>query len=149
MTPEFTTLLQTRLEALVAGLQYDHKPSGAPKAVQVINPMLERLRGHQEGEEHPFVRWAIFQGAFAPRKPQPFKVVLSLGLYTAGTIDDGNRAIQALTMAVGKIVDDRAFPPSRLATPVSYTIGDPREGYEGLQPHPYYYASMILEFTTS
>lgn len=149
MTPEFTILLQSRLESLVAGLQYDHKPTGAPRAVQVINPMLERVRGHEEGEEHPFVRWAIFEGSFEPRRPQPFKVVVSLGLYTGGTIDDGNRDIQELTAAVGGIVEDRAFPPSRLVTPVPYTIGDPREGYEGLQPHPYYYASMILEFTTS
>lgn len=149
MTPEFTALLQTRLETLVAGLQYDYKPTGGQKAVQVINPMLERVKGHQEGDEHPYVRWAVFSGSFEPRRPQPFRVTVSLGLYTAGAIDDGNADIQALAMAVGRIVEDRAFPPSRLVTPVPYTIGDPREGYEGLQPHPYYYASMMLDFTTA
>lgn len=149
MTPEFSALLQARFESLVASLQFDHKPTGVKRAVQVINPMLERIRGHEEGEEHPYLRWAICEGSFEPRKPQPFKVVVSLGLYTAGSIDDGNADIQSFTTAVGKIVLDRAFPPSRLVTPVPFTIGDPRDGFEGLQPHPYYYAGMILQFTTA
>lgn len=146
MTPEFATLLTSRLTELVEDLSFDYKPDGSTRVPQIINPMLpSRSSDHQDGDYFPFVRWAIYKGIFAKR-PEPFSVYVSGGIYTAGTIDDGNGAILSLAMALGNIVDNKSFPPYRLQSPVGFTVGDTREGNEGLQPHPYYYMSMILEF---
>lgn len=146
MTPEFTALLTARLTELVADLAFDYKPDGSKRAPQIINPMLPaRSSSHQEGEHLPFVRWSIYKGFFAKR-PEPFSVYVSAGIYTAGDIDAGNEDILSLALALGAIVENKSYPPYRLQTPVEFQLGDPREGHEGLQPHPQYYMSMILDF---
>ena len=82
-------------------------------------------------------------------RPSPFSVLIQAGIYTEGSIDDGTRDIMQLTMALGKVVESRSFPPYVLSADAEFTIGDPGDGYEGLQPHPYYYAQIRLNFSAA
>lgn len=158
MNPAFAEMMNSRLLALVDGLSYDHEPSGAKVAVKVYESMLpDREPGYQVGDDFPFVRWAIYGGGFDHLRPQPFKMVINCGLWTAdvlsgddvdskATIIKGTREIQELVGAIGKIVQHRTFKPFRMNTPVPFMFGDMNEGGEGVQPHPYYYGRLLPEF---
>jgi hypothetical protein len=148
MNQQFAETFTARLVDLTEDLLFDYKPDPVNKrAPQIIETMLPpRSSGHQEGQEFPLVRWAIHHGGFDRMRPAPFSVILHGGIYTAGNIVAGTRDITALTMALGKIVDNRSFPPYKLETPISFTIGSGEPGQEGLQPHPYYWVTMKLQF---
>lgn len=150
MTPEFSTAFSNRLTALTSGLLFDNTAIGEKKAPQVIETMLPpKGSSYQEFGEFPLVCWAAYNGKIMPRQPWPFGVVVTGGIYTPGSIADGSRDITALAMALAKLVDDRAFPPYRLDVPIDLTIGDSRDGYEGLQPHPVYWLTMHMRFLVS
>ncbi|MBU1567437.1 MAG: hypothetical protein KJ630_17660 [Proteobacteria bacterium] len=140
-------LLLGRLTALTAELRYLHKPTGEMAAPMVINTCLpDKQMDWQESSDFPHVRAAIYQGAFDGVTPQPHKVVIVCGIYTPGSVLDGTADITELTTAIGGIVTNRSFPPFVLRTPVEYTIGLTEAGAEGLQPHPYHFSKLYLEF---
>lgn len=143
-------LLLARLATLTSDLRYHHKPSGERRAPQVIHTCLEKKTSTwQEGDEFPYIRAAIYRGAFDGVVPQPHKVVVICGIYTPGTIATGTAEIAELTNAVGNIVMNRGFPPYVLKTPVEYVLGSDEAGAEGLQPHPYHFSKFNLEFLKS
>lgn len=146
MTPEFMAMMTARLGALTAELEFTNTTAGliSPRIIETMLPPKDK--DYVEFDEFPLVCWAVHEGEVYPRKPSPFVVVLTGGIYTAGSIADGSRDIMRLAMALCRIVDDRAFPPYRLDVPVKFSIGDPREGYQGLQPHPVYWLTMNLNF---
>ncbi len=147
MNEAFAVKFSSVLAALTSDLRFYYKPDDTLIPPQIVETMLpSKDRTYQEGQDIPLVRWAIYEGAFEARRPAPFSVMLTGGIYTPGTIIDGTRDITALAMALGKIVDNRSFPPYRLNTPVGFTIGSPEPGSEGLQPHPYYWLTMQLQF---
>ncbi len=147
MNEAFDNLLTSRLTDLTKDLLFDYKPDKSQVAPQIVQTMfLKKDRDHIEGQEFPFVRCAIFEGAFDARRPAPFSVIITGGIYTAGTVVDGTRDITSLAVALGKIVDKRAFPPYKLLTPVPFSIGSTEKGSEGIQSHPYYWLTMQLQF---
>ncbi|KJS00891.1 MAG: hypothetical protein VR65_10820 [Desulfobulbaceae bacterium BRH_c16a] len=147
MNEQFSSILTARLAELTGSLRFEHKPSGVARAPQIVETMLPpKSHDHQEGQEFPLVRWAIHNGGFDFMRPAPFGIILHAGIYTSGDIIAGTRDITTLALALGRIANDRSFPPYRLETPVPFTIGSPEQGSEGLQPHPYYWLTMKLQF---
>ena len=147
MNEQFATLLTARLTELTGSLLFDYKPTGGKIPPQIIETMLPpKGHGHQEGDEFPLVRWSIYEGGFDKLRSSPFSVIVNGGIYTSEDIVAGTRDITTLAMALGKIVNNRSFPPYRLVTPVPFTIGSPEPGSEGLQPHPYYWVTLKLQF---
>jgi len=149
MTDAFFTAFKARLEELVAELRYLHKPTGTTIAPQIIDLMLPRpTEVVAEGDEYPFVRWLVYEGEYHRLKPAPFKLMLDAGIYTSGSVVDGNSSICELCQALGKITDNPRFAPYRLSGTVRFFIGTPDSELRdpGLQPHPYYHCRLFLEF---
>ena len=149
MNQQFFTALEARLTELTEDLRYLHRPSGELKAPQIIGVMLDRPTGEvEEAQEYPFVRWVLSDGEFTRLSPAPFSIMLDGGIYTDGTVDDGNAAACGLCMALGKIVEKPWFRPYKLRNRVRFVMGDPgtESNNHGLQPHPYYYCRLYLEF---
>jgi hypothetical protein len=143
----FSTLLTANIEALVADLSFTYKPDGSMKAPQVVETCLPaKEQGYQEGQEVPLVRWIIYKGAFSWRTPSPFNVRIDAGIYTPGSIVEGTRDIQSLCLALGRLVEKPWYSPYKLANRIPFNIGDPQTHSEGSQAHPYYWASLYLEF---
>lgn len=152
MNQQFFAALEARLTELTADLRYLHKPTGQQRAPQIIGTMLERPTGEvQEAQDYPFVRWIIYDGEFSRMSPAPFSIMLDGGIYTDGTVDDGNTAICSLCMALGKIVEKPWFTPYKLRNRVRFVMGSPEadNSNHGLQPHPYYYCRLYLEFVVA
>ncbi|CAG36317.1 hypothetical protein [Desulfotalea psychrophila] len=153
MNQSFATQFTERLQELVADLRYFHKPTGKWIAPRVVETMfLARARGQKEDCEYPAIRWAIYKGAFDRHRPQPFSVILNLGLLldtSCESVVEGTANIIEFTNAVGKLCEKPIFAPYKLKTPIPFQIGDPTEGQEGMQPHPYYWSSMHLDFLKS
>lgn len=154
MTPAFFTTLTARLTELTQDLRFDHLPTGVQRAPQVIATMLERPTGGEpESEELPFVRWIVHEGEFARLSPAPFTVYVDGGIFTEGTISDGTIAISALCVALGKIVEKPWFKPYKLRNRVHFEMGDQGNMVDsytrGLQPHPFYYCRLTLEFVVA
>ena len=149
MTDQFFTLFKSRLAELVVDLSYLHKPSGLNMRPQIIDVMMERPTERvDEGEEYPFVRWMIHKGEFSRQGLLTFTVIVDAGVYTGGTVDDGNADITGLCLALGRIVRTPVFSPYRLDGPVRFTIGssDQAERNPGIQPHPYYHCRLAMDF---
>lgn len=149
MNSAFSAMMNSRLAELTSGLLYDYQPDGSSKSrpVTITESMLEDPSREQlEGAEFPFVRWSIYRGSFDFHRPAPFSVVVDGALWTGKSIADGTGDILALTRALGKITENRSFAPYRLKTPVSFVVGNPARGQEGIQPHPYYYVRFYLDF---
>lgn len=148
MNEAFATLLTARLTELTRDLLFEYKPTGVKSAPQIVETMLaSKAHDYVEGQEMPLVRWAIYEGGFDRFHSSPFSIILHAGIYTSGDIVAGTRDITSLALALGRIVDNRSFPPYRLETPVPFTIGSSEPGSEGLQPHPYYWLTMKLQYT--
>ncbi len=150
MNAAFSNLLTSRLQALTADLRYLHKPSGdliAPVIVETMLPPKES--GYEEGQDIPLVRWLITGGEFAGLSPAPFAVRIDAGIYTAGSITDGTRDITELTMALGKIVRKPWYKPFKLTDRISFLLGDQDREAPGIQPHPYYWVSLYLQFVVA
>ncbi len=152
MNEQFYTTLKERLVELTQDLRYLHKPSDTLIAPQIIDIMLERPKvAVPEADEYPFVRWVAYEGEFAYRSPAPFSVMLDGGLYTDGSIAEGNLAISQLCMALGRIVEKPWFSPYKLRNRVRFVLGNPEvdNNNYGLQPHPYYHCRLYLEFVVA
>lgn len=150
MTDQFYTALKARLTELVADLRYLHKPTAAMIAPQIIDLMLPRPTEQvEEAEEYPFVRWMVTSGEFKRQSPMQFSVVIDAGIYTDGTVTEGNGEISQLCSALGRIVDFPSFPPFKLNDNTRFILGTPAdEGTNpGLHPHPYYHCRLFLEFS--
>lgn len=149
MTEQFVQSFRACLEELVRPLRYLHKPSGNMIAPQIIDVMLPRPNTQtQEGDEYPFVRWMITSGEWYLQKPSTFQLAIDAGIYSAGSISDGNLAILELVHALGSLSRMRFVPPTpyRLQTPIAFVLGDPKPENHGIQPHPYYYGRLTLDF---
>ncbi len=147
MNEEFCAAFQNRIEGLLDGLLFHHRPSGALVPVTVYEAMLPAKQpGHKEGEDLPLVRWCIYEGEFAARIAGGFSVVIDAGIYTPGSIVEGSRDLMRLIWALGGLAAMRGLPPYRLRTPIGFRLGDLSEGNEGIQPHPYYYGRLTLDF---
>lgn len=149
MTEQFFAILKARLAELVVDLRYLHKPTGGLIAPQIIDVMMERPTGAvEEGEEYPLVRWLVYEGEFHRQSPSPFKVMVDAGIYTEGTIAEGNAEILQLCQALGKIIESPRFAPYKLGPIVRFSIGtpEPEDKNPGMQPHPYYHCRLFLEF---
>lgn len=150
MDSSFSALLTSRITECVADLRYTHKPTGTQKAPQVIELMLpKKERSQKEAEDFPLVRWAFTRGEFARMRPAPFGVKIDAGIYTNGSITDGNRDITELIIALGKLVEKPWYKPYKLLNPVTFTVGSTDKHTEGIQPHPYYWAALHLEFSVA
>lgn len=150
MNEAFFTTLTARLTELTADLRFLHKPSGELKAPQIIDTMLQRARGvTEEAQEFPFVRWVVYAGEYARMSPAPFSVMLDGGIYTDGSISDGIIDISTLSMALGKIVEKPWYKPYKLRNRVRFTMGSPDENSLGIQPHPYYFTRLYLDFVVA
>jgi len=151
MTEAFYALLRSRLTSLVADLRYLHKPSDTLIAPQVIDLSLPRpTEAVVEGDEYPFVRWLVYEGEFAHRTPAPFTVLIDGGIYTDGSVSEGNAAISELCMALGKVVQTPWYSPYKLRNRVRFSLGNPENTVnQGIQPHPYYFCRLYLEFTVA
>jgi len=140
-------LLVARVTELVADLRYFHKPTGQRIAPQVIESCLPKKdRTWQEGQDFPHVLIAITEGGFDKFTPPPVKVIIGCDVLTDGDNAQGTTEIMELTGAVGRLVENRSFPPYKLRTPIRFTIGSEQQGYEGIQPHPVYFSNIYLEF---
>lgn len=141
-----TAQLISRIQERTSDLRFDHKPTGEKKAPEIIEAFLPPIaREWQEGQDHPFVRVAIYKGVFDLR-PNTLSAVITGGIYTAGDVVAGTRDITILAEALGGIIKPRGYPPLRLVTPVSFEFGDQQPGHEGFQPHPYHYVSLFPTF---
>ncbi len=150
MNKAFADLLTARLIEITQDLRFFHKPSGILKAPQVVGTMLsEKDRSYQEGDEFPLVRWAAHQGVFTFKASASFAVILDGGIYTDGDIAAGTADIAALTMALGKITDKPWFQPYKLSNRVPFQLGSPEKNSLGIQPHPYYFTRLNLEFVVA
>ncbi len=149
---ELQNELITRFGALTEELRFNHKPSGdIKKAPVIISSGLEPVRPGvwEEADDYPFVRVALYAGAFAEDgMHQPARAVAYAGIWTPGTMADGYADICTLLEAMGKIVDNPRFPPYLLGRTVPWTIGLQDSGEEGMQRHPFHYGAVFLEFTT-
>ncbi len=147
MDEAFTQQLIVRLTDLTKDLRFDHEPTSGEKiAPKIVDTMLEYPEDWVEGQDYPRIRLALYKGGFEFLKPSPFSVIAVGGIWTNGSIEDGTNDIKLLTRTLGKIADKRGFPPYKLKTPVSFRIGDPRDGFEGMQPHPHHFVTMQLNF---
>lgn len=139
--------LLARLTGLTKDLRFYHKPTGEMVAPQIVNTcMPDKTRDWQEDQDFPYVRAALFRGAFDGVSAQPHEAIVVCGIYSPGDVVDGTTAINQLTAAVGEIVTNRGFAPFVLAPPVEYRIGLDEAGMEGLQPHPYHFSKLHLKF---
>jgi len=150
MNETFVSNLTARLIELTQHLRFYNKPTGTEIAPQIIGTMLEKkTESCQEAQEYPLVRWVIHQGEFARMSPTPFSVMLDAGIYTDGIIKDGCTDINILVMALGKIVEKPWFKPYKLRNRVSFVLGSPDENSLGIQPHPYYFGRLYLQFVVA
>jgi hypothetical protein len=152
MNQQFFDTLTAVLTELTAGLSYYHLPSDSARAPQIINTILLRPTGQiAEGDEYPLVRFRLVDGEFARMTAAPFTVLIDCGVRTSGSISDGLRDIAELTMAIGGIVKRPWFSPYKLRNRVRFELGDPGTDYgsKGIQPHPYYFSRLYLEFTVA
>lgn len=150
MNAAFAALLTTRLTELTKDLRFTYQPTGDLVAPQIIDTMLPRPTGVvEEGQEYPLVRWVICNGEFSRLAPAPFTVMLDGGIYTADSIIDGSRDIAALTIALGRIVRKPWYSPYKLRDRIRFVLGSPEENSLGIQPHPYYFTRLYLEFTVA
>lgn len=144
-------LLVARVTELTADLRFHHKPTPDETIVpQVIRGSLEPPRaGEHEGEaaDYPFVRVSLYKGSFHDVRPLPCYAVLYAGIWTPGTIQDGDDDIFELISALGLIVENPRFPPFTLSESCPFTIGIQDPGFEGMQRHPLHYGAVFLEFT--
>ncbi len=151
MIDALRTALVARVTELTADLRFSHKPSGAVKiAPQVVNGSLEPPRpgDWEEAGDYPFVRVALYRGSFHDRMPLPCEAVLYGGIWTPGTVQDGDDDIFTLLKALGRIVEEPRFPPWLLSEACPWTVGLQDQGFEGMQRHPFHYGAVFLEFTT-
>ena len=147
MTDQFCKDFQVCLEQLVAPLRFHHRPSGELVGVSVHEAMLPaKPVGYQEGDELPLLRWCIYEGEFSGRVANGFSVALDAGIYSPGSIIDGSRDLMLLINTLGGLARMHGLPPYKLRTPISFRLGDPRDGNEGIQPHPYYYGRLTMDF---
>lgn len=152
MTEQFFAALKARLVELTQDLRYLHKPTGGMIAPQIIDIMLDRPTSQtEEGEDYPYVRWLVYDGEFAHRTPAPFSVMLDGAIYTDGSIAAGNLAVSELCRALGRIVERPWFAPYKLRNRVRFVLGNPETNTNnhGLQPHPYYFCRLYLEFVVA
>lgn len=150
MNQQFKDLLASRLEELVADLRYTHKPSGQLKPPHVVRlqlPGKERSQG--EAEDFPLVRWKITGGQFTRMGPALFSVEINAGIYTPGTITDGDGEISELALALGQIVNKPWYKPYKLLNSAPFAFGSTEPQSKGMQPHPYYWVSLYLEFSVA
>jgi hypothetical protein len=148
MNEAFATLLTGRFTELTKDLRFDYKPTGIKRAPQIIQTFLPpKGHDHEEGMEFPLVRWAVYRGSFSKFHPSTISIIVNAGIWTSGSIIDGDIDIQALVLALGRIVKNRSFPPYRLEEDTTFHIGSQESGSEGIQPHPYYWGTMKLQFT--
>ena len=157
MNEAFFTALKARLTELTASLRYLHKPSGTAMRPQIIDLMMDRpTAAVDEAEEYPFVRWMLLDGEFhRGGRPSPFRVAVDCGIYTDGSIVDGNADICELCRTLGEgLMEWQRYAGCRLSGPIRYTMGTPQANAQnpdnpGLQPHPYYHARLFLDFLAS
>lgn len=147
MNEQFFTTLEGRLAELTKDLRFQHKPTGAMIAPQIIGVMLERPTvAVQEAEEYPYVRWLIVDGSFTNRSPARFTVLLDGGIYTGGSVADGNADINRLCLALGKIVESPWFDQFKMKDQVRFSLGIPGDDKNpGIQPHPYHHCRLFLD----
>lgn len=152
MNQNFANELTAKLTELVAGLRYYNKPTKNMMVPYVVETMLPpKERGYKEGEHFPLICWAITGGQLSFRKPQPFDVVIDVGLAvdeSAGTsleqIIRGTASIMEITRAIGGLAASRVVAGYKLQLPFEFSIGDPEN--PGRQPHPYYWVQFKLSF---
>ena len=154
MNEAFFTLLTERLTELTGDLRFLHSPSGEMRAPQIVGTELDRPVGKtEEGENCPFVIWAIHGCEFARKSPAPFSVVVDGCIYNEGTIAEGTTDITSLTLALGKIVEKPWYKPYKLSNQPGLRpraeIGDPEKNSLGRQPQPYFYMRMYLNFVVA
>lgn len=152
MTEEFFTAIRARLTELVKDLRFLHKPTGQNVPPQIIDLMLDRPTSTtEEGDEYPYVRWLIPSGSFKRHGSEPFSVIIDAGIYTDGTISDGNSDIFSLCLALGKITENPRFAPYKLGETIPFTLGQPAgdANNPGIQPHPYYHCRLTLDFSAA
>jgi len=149
MTELFFATLKACLGDLTKDLRFLHKPSGTLIAPQIIDVMMDRPTAPvEEGDEYPLVRWMIYEGEFRRMSAAPFKVLVDAGIYTDGSVVEGNAEISRLCSALGGIVENPRFAPYKLGPVVRFTLGAPEspDKNPGVQPHPYYHCRLFLEF---
>lgn len=149
MNDTFTTMFTERLSELTMGLLFDHMRTNEKISPQIVETMLaEKPDDYQEADEFPYVRWAMHKGELMDREPGRFDVIISGGIWTKGDTAQGTSDIKLLLTSLSRLLDKRSFKPYRLSNRIPYSIGDPRSGNEGLQPHPYHYLTLKLQFLT-
>ena len=128
MDATFSAAFTGQLEALLDGLRFVRRSTGVASPIDIYESMVPRMTPDQvEGDDPPFVRWCIYAGEFSDRGLSSFELVVDFGIYTPGSIVDG-------------------FAPYKLQKPLSFRLGHPDADYEGIQPHPYHYGRLKLEF---
>ena len=146
--------LVSRFEELTGELLFHHKPdaSADPTAApQVINGSLEppRAGSWEEAADYPFIRVALYTGSFCARMPLKCEAVAYAGIWTPGTVQDGDNDIFTLLTAMDGIVEQPRFTPWLLSEVVHWTVGLQDKGLEGMQRHPFHYGALFMEFTAS
>lgn len=161
MTPEFTTELQSRIESLVSGLSYFHKPTGSripPRVYKTMLPDMESFvvgQQQKESDVFPVVCWGIDGGELSKMKRHPIQV----GLIACITVDEtqgtsieqivsGSADIEELTMALGGLAGNCFFAGFKLQLPYRFSFGLPGRDGERLQPHPVYMVKFSISFLT-
>lgn len=143
-----TNELIARMTSLVSGLAFDYKPTGETKAVQVVDSFLERpTSSWVEGGEFPFVRIAHYSGAYFSGKEEGSLVVVG-GIWTKGNVASGTADIKRLAEALKGLTLIRMLGEYKISTPIKYYFGQTDPGREGVQPHPYHFVTLYLDFAT-
>ena len=147
MDATFSAAFTGQLEALLDGLRFVRRSTGVASPIDIYESMVPRMTPDQvEGDDPPFVRWCIYAGEFSDRGLSSFELVVDFGIYTPGSIVDGSRELLTLTRRLSGLAGMSGFAPYKLQKPLSFRLGHPDADYEGVQPHPYHYGRLKLEF---
>ncbi len=138
-----------RVEELTGHLRF-YRPGesgGTLVAPRVIDTFLAPEKRSVEGEECPVIQVALYKGELNIPRGESGVLIYGL-LYTEGDVQQGTAEIKELAEAVGGIVRKRSFLPFTLNLPVQFSFGDQDQGREAMQPHPYHFFKMYLNFST-
>lgn len=152
----FCNELKTRLTELTSDLRFWQRGSDkliAPQVVETMAPPPEDIQWMDMAL--PQCCFTIVSGEFSV-VPKPFKVRIDLTIESekgdlTEAIEKGCNGIREFVLAIQPIVDKRFFTDYKLSLDPQYaphfTIGNSSGGgMEGMQDHPYYRATIFLNF---
>lgn len=148
MNEEFAAHMQARLEELVANEKFYRKRDRTLVTPRVFRTQIPgRGADYAEGDNAPNVCWAITSGRIEGRLLE-FTVVIVVGIWTPGGIEEGSADIERLVMTVLGVANEHGMAGHRLSD-VDFHLGVRHEDdyLDGTQPHPLHEGQIKLRFS--